>query len=201
MPRRWWCGGWGRPRDRRRAGTPGTTHGRVRDAHGVQWREAAGVVARARRRGSEVGCADQRLLDHRACVCDVGAAGVPRPTPLAAGWRQLSWPVVYRERPDCVGIVHLHSTYAVAYSCLGGRDPADALPPLTPYAAMRLGRVPLVGYVRPGDMRLAQLVGERARDHRAILLANHGSLLAGETLEAAEELTVAYRYPGFRRTR
>jgi len=92
---------------------------------------------------------------------------------------------VYRERSQCNGIVHLHSTYAVAYSCLCDRDPSDAMPPITPYAIMRLGRVALIEYVRPGDARLAELVAQSAREHHAILLANHGPVFAGTTLEAA----------------
>lgn len=92
---------------------------------------------------------------------------------------------VYRARPQATAIVHLHSTYAVAYACLRGLDPSDAMPPITPYSVMRLGRVALVPYVRPGDPRLGDAVAAVAQTHHAILLANHGPVLAGPTLESA----------------
>jgi 3-dehydro-4-phosphotetronate decarboxylase len=92
---------------------------------------------------------------------------------------------MYEERPDANAIVHLHSTYAVAVACLGDVDPADVLPPLTPYYVMRVGRLPLVPYSKPGDAALAEAVRERARDTHALLLANHGPIVAGRSLDAA----------------
>lgn len=98
----------------------------------------------------------------------------------------------YRARPDLGAVVHLHSTYAVALSCLDGLDPHDALPPITPYAVMRFGAVALVPYFRPGEQTYARLIVELAQEHRAILLANHGPVVLGADLPsaiaAAEEL-------------
>src|SRR5579885_3153576 len=67
---------------------------------------------------------------------------------------------IYDASRDYRAVVHLHSTYAVAYACLQGLNPQDALPPITPYAVMRLGRVALLPYVRPGDPRLGELARE-----------------------------------------
>lgn len=92
---------------------------------------------------------------------------------------------VYRERPEARGIVHLHSTHAVALACLADVDPEDALPPITAYGVMRIGRLPLVPYHRPGDRALAQAVAARVREHRAVLLANHGPVVSGRELDAA----------------
>ncbi|HTX03356.1 MAG TPA: 3-oxo-tetronate 4-phosphate decarboxylase [Candidatus Acidoferrales bacterium] len=92
---------------------------------------------------------------------------------------------VYAARNDFGAIVHLHSTHAVAYACLRDLNADDAFPPITPYTVMRLGRVALVPYVRPGDPRLGELVGEAAHRHHAILLANHGPVVAATSLEAA----------------
>lgn len=92
---------------------------------------------------------------------------------------------VYAARPDFGAIVHLHSTHAVAYACLRDLDAQDAFPPMTPYTVMRLGRVAVVPYARPGDARLGALVGEAAQRHHAILLANHGPLVAAASLDAA----------------
>ncbi|MFD4638166.1 class II aldolase/adducin family protein [Lentzea sp. NPDC058436] len=99
---------------------------------------------------------------------------------------------VYRARPDAGAVVHLHSTHAVAVSCLADVDPADVLPPLTAYYAMRVGKLPLLPFHAPGDPALGPLAEEAARTHHALLLANHGSLVAGPDLltaaDAAEEL-------------
>jgi ribulose-5-phosphate 4-epimerase/fuculose-1-phosphate aldolase len=90
-----------------------------------------------------------------------------------------------RARPTATAVVHTHSTYAAAVSCLAGLDPDDALPPLTAYFAMRVGRLPLLPYHAPGDATLEQLAEDTARDASAMLLANHGPVVAGLTLTAA----------------
>jgi len=92
---------------------------------------------------------------------------------------------MYEQRPDARAIVHLHSTYAVAVACLDDVDPNDVLPALTPYYVMRVGRLPLVPYAKPGDAALAEAVRERARGSHALLLANHGPIVAGASLDAA----------------
>lgn len=92
---------------------------------------------------------------------------------------------MYAERPRDRAIVHLHCTCAVAVSCLFHEDTRDVLPPLTAYHVMRVGRVPLVPYFRPGDRALAEAVRREARDHHAVLLANHGPVVAGKSLEDA----------------
>jgi len=89
---------------------------------------------------------------------------------------------MYEQRPDARAIVHLHSTYAVAVACLADVDPNDVLPPLTPYYVMQVGRLPLVPYARPGDEALADAVRARAVDSHALLLANHGPIVAGPSI-------------------
>ena len=79
-------------------------------------------------------------------------------------------------------MVHLHSTYSVAVSCLADVDPADVLPPLTAYYVMRVGRLPLLPYHAPGDDSLEPLAEATAADHHAFLLANHGPVVAGADL-------------------
>jgi len=92
---------------------------------------------------------------------------------------------IYAERPDAGAVVHLHSTCATLLSCLADTDPENALPPVTPYLMMRVGRVPMVPYHPPGSDELAAAVRARARAHRAILMANHGFVVAGRTFEDA----------------
>ncbi|HMR32203.1 MAG TPA: aldolase [Geminicoccaceae bacterium] len=92
---------------------------------------------------------------------------------------------MYRRRTTAGAVVHLHSTYSVAASILADVDPADVLPPLTAYYVMRVGSLPLVPYYRPGDPALGPAVEALADRHHAVLLANHGPVVAGVTLDAA----------------
>ncbi len=114
------------------------------------------------------------------------------PAATKEAWLHLA---VYRVRSDIHAVVHLHSTYGVALSCLSDRDPADVLPPVTPYEVMRFGVVALVPYRRPGDDSAVGEIEALARNHRAILLANHGPVVWGPDLStamaAAEELEEA----------
>jgi 3-dehydro-4-phosphotetronate decarboxylase len=93
--------------------------------------------------------------------------------------------VMYAERPETGAVVHLHSTHSVAVSCLAEINPEDVLPPITAYYVMRVGRLPLVPYFRPGDLALAEAVRGFAGEHHAVLLANHGPVVAGSDLDAA----------------
>jgi ribulose-5-phosphate 4-epimerase/fuculose-1-phosphate aldolase len=92
---------------------------------------------------------------------------------------------MYGERPEARAVVHLHSTHSVAVSCLEDVDPANVLPPITAYYVMRVGTLPLVPYHAPGDMDLAEAVRKLAGRHHAVLLANHGPVVAGTSLENA----------------
>jgi ribulose-5-phosphate 4-epimerase/fuculose-1-phosphate aldolase len=81
----------------------------------------------------------------------------------------------------------LHSTHSVAVSVLEDVNPADVLPPITAYYVMRIGGLPLVPYYAPGDMKLADAVRGFAGKHHAMLLANHGPVVAGSSLSAASD--------------
>lgn len=92
---------------------------------------------------------------------------------------------MYRQRASAQAVVHLHSTHSVAVSCLADIDPEDVLPAITAYYIMRVGRLPLVPYFPPGDPALGAEIGRLASRHAALLLANHGPVVAGTSLEAA----------------
>jgi ribulose-5-phosphate 4-epimerase/fuculose-1-phosphate aldolase len=93
--------------------------------------------------------------------------------------------VMYEQRPGTGAVVHLHSTHSVAVSCLVDIDKKNVLPPITAYYIMKVGTLPLVPYFPPGDLNLAKAVSEMASDHHAVLLANHGPVVAGKSLEDA----------------
>lgn len=92
---------------------------------------------------------------------------------------------LYETRGSARAIVHLHSTHAVALTMLPEIDPRAALPPITPYYLMRAGETALVPYYRPGDPAVADAIRGLAGKYSSVLLANHGPVVAGDSLEAA----------------
>jgi ribulose-5-phosphate 4-epimerase/fuculose-1-phosphate aldolase len=94
---------------------------------------------------------------------------------------------MYQQRERNQAVIHLHATHSVAVSVLEEVDHADVLPPLTAYYVMRIGSLPLVPYYAPGDLQLAQAVRGFAGKHHAMLLANHGPVVAGTSLAAAAD--------------
>ena len=92
---------------------------------------------------------------------------------------------LYETRSSARAIVHLHSTHSVAVSMLPEVDPKAVLPPITAYYLMRVGATALVPYYRPGDPAVADAIKGLAGRYSSVLLANHGPVVAGDTLEAA----------------
>jgi ribulose-5-phosphate 4-epimerase/fuculose-1-phosphate aldolase len=92
---------------------------------------------------------------------------------------------LYQTRETARAVVHLHSTHSVAISMLPEIDPGAVLPPLTPYYLMRCGQTALVPYYRPGDPAVADAIKGLAGQYASVLLANHGPVVSGDTLEAA----------------
>lgn len=91
----------------------------------------------------------------------------------------------YETRTTAGAVVHLHSTHSVALSMLPDTDPDNVLPPLTPYAIMRLGRVKLLPVFLPGDPAMGEALRGLGGRRSAVLLANHGPVVAGRDLEGA----------------
>jgi ribulose-5-phosphate 4-epimerase/fuculose-1-phosphate aldolase len=91
----------------------------------------------------------------------------------------------YDTRSQTGAVVHLHSTHATALSMLQDIDPDNVLPPVTPYAIMRMGKVRLLPFFLPGDPAMGEAVRGLAGKRSAVLLANHGPVVAGKSLEAA----------------
>ncbi len=114
----------------------------------------------------------------------IGADGAhlagPRPTKEA-----FLHAAVLRTRPDLNAVIHTHSTYSAALSCLDGLDPDSPIPPLTAYFGMRVGSLRLLPYFAPGDPAATPAVeGAAARGH-AFLLRNHGPVVGAPDLDAA----------------
>jgi ribulose-5-phosphate 4-epimerase/fuculose-1-phosphate aldolase len=92
---------------------------------------------------------------------------------------------LYHTRSAARAVVHLHSTHSVALSMLPEIDPRAALPPMTPYYLMKCGLTALVPYYRPGDPAVADAIKGLAGKYSSVLLANHGPVVSGDTLESA----------------
>jgi len=92
---------------------------------------------------------------------------------------------LYQTRSAARAVVHLHSTHSVALSMLPEIDPRAALPPMTAYYVMKCGQTALVPYYRPGDPAVADAIRGFAGRYSSVLLANHGPVVSGDTLEAA----------------
>ncbi|WP_224814710.1 aldolase [Hasllibacter sp. MH4015] len=103
----------------------------------------------------------------------------------------------YDTRSTAGAVVHLHSCHSVALSMMPDVDEDDFLPPLTPYGLMKLGRVKLLPFFLPGDPAMGQAVRGLAGKRSAVMLANHGPVVAGRDVEAAcnavEELEATAR--------
>src|ERR1700710_1547075 len=92
---------------------------------------------------------------------------------------------LYQTRDAARAVVHLHSTHSVALSMLPEIDPRAVLPPMTAYYLMKCGLTALVPYYRPGDPAVADAIKGLAGKYASVLLANHGPVVAGDSLEAA----------------
>jgi 3-dehydro-4-phosphotetronate decarboxylase len=93
--------------------------------------------------------------------------------------------LMYGKRESAAAVVHLHCTHAVAVSCCVEPGSESPIRPLTPYFIMKVGRLKVLPYFAPGDIGLAHAVEAVATKHHAILLANHGPIVAGSSVEAA----------------
>lgn len=91
----------------------------------------------------------------------------------------------YDTRSSAGAVVHLHSCHSVALSMMPDADWDSFLPPLTPYGIMKLGRVKLLPFYLPGDPAMGEAVRGLAGKRSAVMLANHGPVVAGKDVEAA----------------
>jgi ribulose-5-phosphate 4-epimerase/fuculose-1-phosphate aldolase len=91
----------------------------------------------------------------------------------------------YDTRSTAGAVVHLHACHSVALSMMGDVDPDNFLPPLTPYGIMKLGKVKLLPFFLPGDPAMGEAVRGLAGKRSAVMLANHGPVVAGKDVEAA----------------
>lgn len=130
-----------------------------------------------------------RLDPERLSVIDASGNLIDGDPPTKESFLHLA---IYDQRPSDGAVVHLHSTHSVAVSLLPDVNPNQPVPPLTAYYAMKVRDLILLPYYAPGDLSLANAVRAVAGKHHAVLLANHGPIVSGKTIEeavyASEEL-------------
>ena len=88
---------------------------------------------------------------------------------------------VYKNRPDVMAVVHCHPPHATAFAVAHEPIPKCVLPEVEVF----LGEVPISPYETPGDQRFADTIVPYVKDCNTILLANHGTITFGPTLEKA----------------
>lgn len=110
------------------------------------------------------------------------------------------WPLhldVYRHDASAGAVIHIHSTYAVLWSCLPHENEYDCVPAYTPYLKMKLGTVGLVPFAEPGSTDLFDAFRRRLDASDGWILKNHGMVVRGKTLmdafAMAEELEESCR--------
>lgn len=122
-------------------------------------------------------------------VLDVDGRHLDGPRPTKEAFLHVA---VLRTRTDLNAVVHTHSVHSAALSCLDGLDQENPLPPLTAYYGMRVGDLRLLPYFAPGDPTATAAVEDAARRGHALLLRNHGPVIAAvdlaTALDALEEL-------------
>lgn len=127
--------------------------------------------------GSSMGFLDPARISHLSADMVLLSGDAPtKEVPLHTAF--------YDTRSETGAVVHLHSCHSVALSMMRDTDPEDVIPALTPYPIMRLGRVKLLPFFLPGDPEMGEAVRGLAGKRSAVLLANHGPVVAGKDLEA-----------------
>lgn len=89
--------------------------------------------------------------------------------------------LIYRLRPEVRGIVHAHPPTATGFAASG----LGLSSPLVCEVVVGLGSIPLARYGTPGTPELADALEPLIPDHDAILMANHGVVTCGPSLESA----------------
>lgn len=92
---------------------------------------------------------------------------------------------VYDRNPSVNGVVHTHSSALVALTLNGVWSNDDILPPLTPYQVMKVGRIPLIAYQRPGSPDVAVQVAQWALRVRGVMLERLGPVVWGSSVSKA----------------
>ena len=124
-------------------------------------------------------CSKGRLIPDELCTVD--DAGRQLSGPRGRTSEILLHLAIYRHRLDVQAVVHSHAPHASAFAVCGEPVPSGVLAE----AEYFLGSVPTVPYTLPGTQAFADSVVPYLNGSRALILANHGAVTFGPTLELA----------------
>ncbi|NLX35369.1 MAG: L-ribulose-5-phosphate 4-epimerase [Chloroflexi bacterium] len=93
---------------------------------------------------------------------------------------------VYRHRPDVMGVVHTHSTFATAFAAVGRPIPVY----LTAIADEFGGPIPVGAYAQIGEEQIGEEIVRSIGASCAILMQNHGVFTVGASVMAAVKAAV-----------
>lgn len=103
--------------------------------------------------------------------------------------------IAYEADSEVNAVIHVHSEYAVLWSCLNNENEKDCIPDYTPYLKMKVGRVGLVPYANPGSEELFENFKKNVTNSDAWILKNHGPVVGAKSIMDAfaglEELEYA----------
>lgn len=91
----------------------------------------------------------------------------------------------YKRRPDIQSVIHLHPVHSIAVTCLKNSTPDCGMPVYTPGYALRINKLPVIPYYKPGSLELAMAVAEGIESRNSLLLKNHGLLVVGKSPQEA----------------
>jgi len=154
----------------------GLTHGSTGN---ISVRDAESIIVTPT--GVSLGAVTEETLS----VIDLQGRHLAGPKPTKESFLHAA---MLRARPQSGAVVHTHSTNAAALSCVAALDDNEPLPPLTAYYAMRVGKLKVLPYHAPGDVSLGDYAEAAARDHHALLLRNHGPIVAAPNIAAATDI-------------
>jgi len=88
---------------------------------------------------------------------------------------------IYRQREDIRSVVHCHPPHATAFAI--AREPIPQC--ILPEVEVFLGDVPITKYETPGGQEFADTIIPFVKKTNVMILANHGTVSYGETVEQA----------------
>ncbi|MBD9583681.1 aldolase [Delftia sp. DLF01] len=95
---------------------------------------------------------------------------------------------IYANDGEARAVIHTHSTHLVALTLSGVWREDEVLPPITPYQVMKVGRIPLIRYRRPGDPQAAAEVAALAGQVRGALFERLGPVVWERSVEQASHV-------------
>lgn len=93
--------------------------------------------------------------------------------------------IMYKNKPHLNAVIHTHSFYSTLWSCLEHDNEKDIIPSYTPYLDMKLGKITLIPYGKPGSEELFREFNAGLNEGNGYILKSHGPVVGKEDLLSA----------------